>query len=522
MATRQRPRRRIAALYFPWLATDRVARKIADYRTRPLALACKSGNRVMVSAVNPAAEDMGLMPGLALADARARVPNLAVRPHDPVADHALLDRLARWAILYTPYVAVADATTLFLDLTGVAHLFGGEEALLKDVIYRLRHRGLTTTAGVADTPGAAWAVARFATSDRNIAVLPPFESPDHARAALAPLPVAGLRLSPDITDALSAFGLHRVGDLYPLTRADLTHRFGDSLLLRLDQATGVEDEPLSPRLPVPAWRERMTFADPIGAPEDIRMATEKLALALAHRLESAAHGARRITLSAYRCDGRIIGVEIGLSRPNRDPAVWMRLFAPKLETLDPGFGIDALVLAAPQTESLALTQTGWTNDPNHDTGDLAALVDRLGNRFGFDRIARVAPRQSWLPERAVIKTNPLGMHAPAEMWPTDRPRPLRLLPHPEPVTAMAPVPDDPPVLFHWRHRPHRVRRADGPERITPEWWRRPNRDFPFVAPHEVRDYYAIEDDTGARFWLFRAGLYRPDQDPRWYLHGFFG
>jgi protein ImuB len=475
------------------------------------------GGRRVVVALDRAAERAGLAPGMPLADARAVEPGLVAVEADPAADARALDGLADWCGRYTPWVGLDSPDGLVLDVTGCAHLLGGEAALVADLLRRVRGFGYHARAALADTAAAAWALARF--GPRGQGPVPP----GRGRDALAPLPVAALRLDPATAAALGRLGLRRVGDLLDLPRASLATRFGAALVRRLDQALGRAADPVSPRRPVPPHAARLAFAEPISARASIDAALGRLLADLCRGLELAGRGARRVELSCFRADGRVERAGIGTARPVREPARLARLFAERLDRLDPGPGFDAMTLLAeaePQApDQIALEGRGWGGAPAPLTPSseaLADLVDRLGNRLGPDRVHRPVPRASWWPERAVEPGPPLAPPpvppAGGAPWPRDRPRPVRLLRVPEPVEAMAPVPDDPPVMFRWREAVHHVRRAEGPERIEPEWWRE-------LA--ETRDYYRVEDGQGRRFWLFRAGLHLPGRHPRWFLHGVF-
>jgi len=341
--------------------------------------------------------------------------------------------------------------------------------------------------------------------------------------AIAALPVAALRLPAETVIALERLGLRRIEALYPLPRAPLARRFGALLCRRLDQALGRIDEPLSPRQPAEPWRLQLAFAEPIARREDIAAGLECLLRALCRRLAEETKGARRLALALYRVDGTLERIAIGTSHPAREVKHLARLFAEKIEAVDPGLGIDLMVLTAPVVEPLEAAQASLIPSANDKPpAALAALVDRLVNRLGFPAVRCLVPVASHLPERA---QRPVGALAPlcaadsreSGSWPAGRPRPLRLFVRPQPVDAIAPVPDDPPLLFRWREALHRVRRADGPERITNEWWR---GGTPAAA--EARDYYRVEDEAGRRFWLYREGLYQPDRPPRWFLHGLFG
>ena len=491
-----------------------------------------------------------------LADARALVPDLLTTASEPQADCRLIETIANWCDRYTPWVAIdplggavaeegpgghieacsaggfgGDAG-LLLDVTGCAHLFGadeaGERALLADLVERLSRHGLTCRAAMADTAGAAWALARFAERQADL-----FCPQRGQRAALANLPVEGLRLDAPILETFLKLGLRRIGDLYPLPRAPLARRFGDQPLTRLDQALGTLAEPIEPRRPAPAFRTRLAFVEPIGRSEDIAAATSRLLAALCRQFEQAGVGARKLEIALYRVDGSVDRTSIGTSRPNRDNPKLMKLFEEKLGELDPGFGVELMILASPEVE----TWTG-TQDALPESGTIALslgedgtvdLADRLALRLGAENVVRLLPRDSHLPER-VQTAGASARPAPAGAWRRvanlKGARPTRLLQRPEPVEVTAFVPDDPPSVFHWRQHAHRIVRADGPERVADEWWRsRPDGSRPpatTVPP--FRDYYRVEDDDGGRFWLFRDGPYamaangRPTA--RWFLHGF--
>lgn len=520
--------RRILSLWLPRLATDRIIRRQPAWRNRPLVTMIGQRGRLIVTATNRAAEAVGIFSGMAVADARAIEPGLTVVDADPSDDGRTLERIADWCGRYTPWTAADSPDGVVLDITGCAHLFGGEESLLRDLLHRFRSFGYEALAAIADTPAAAWAVARHGASGRpGDAVVPPATGDFRAiDQVLSDLPVAALRLDAPVVAELRRLGVRRVGDLCRLPRAALADRFGAAVTRRLDQVRGVAAEPISPKRPVPIHLIRHAFADPIVTVEVIGRAVDRLLKDLCDGLVRSGEGVRRLELATYRTDGRVGRIAVGTSRPTRTPTHLMRLLAEKFEDIEPDPGIEVMTLAACVVEPLAALQTpldmpvAATSHPKADQRadpDIGDLVDRLGSRLGLPEIVRLSPRASWWPERAVEPVAPLaGVAGPS--WPADRPRPIRLLDRPEPVEVTAPVPDDPPLLFRWRARVHRIVRADGPERIEPEWW-------PLAGPSqgtEPRDYYRVEDTEGRRFWLYRQGLYSADRAPRWFLHGFFG
>ena len=470
-----------------------------------------------LAAVDAVARALGLHVGQKVTDAAALSPELVTAEADPQADADALRALVDWCVRFSPAVAADPPDGLVLDITGVDHLWGGEEALRRDLLARMRANGLPARAAIADTAGAAWALARFS----RTAVAPP----GGQAGLLADLPVAALRLEAKAAAQLPRLGLARIGDLMALPRPQITRRFGPGVLLRLDQALGRADEALVFRRPPTPWVAQLAFVEPISTPEDMARVTLYIAARLCARLEAEGQGARRFDLIFHRADGAALFLSIGLALPGRRPAPIARLFGPRLETLDPGFGIEAATLLADEVEPLGARQGLLeAGDDGAAEEGLAPLVDRLSNRLGAERVWRADPNPSHAPERAVTRRPPLSPAAatdgPAGGWDPQRPRPVRLFPRPEPVEVTAPVPDDPPVLFRWRGRLHRVRRAEGPERLAEEWWRL--ADFDESAPDRVRDYYRVEDEAGARFWLFRAGLYTPDAPPKWWMHGLFG
>jgi len=476
---------------------------------RPSVLALSIGNQRLVSAVNPAAEAQGLLPGLALADARAQVPDLVVAPGDPEGDAAALLRLAQWCGRYSPWTVPHGVDGVLLDITGCAHLAGGEDKLGADLIGRLAQRGLTGRLGIADTIGGAWALARGGRDAVNIA------ASGDTRVALAALPVRGLRLDQEMVAALERLGLRRIGDLYPLSRADLAARFDPVLMARLDEALGAAREPLSPLAPrQPPW-VRLGFAEPIATPDDIAAATRLLLETLCRSFAGAGVGARLLVLVLHRIDGESVSLAVGTARPSRDVGHLVRLLAERLGQIDPGLGIEDMVLSAKTVEKLEARQLalpGATGSANVD--DIAPLIDRLAARLGARSVGRLLPHDAYLPERAQRFVFAFACGGDAG-WDGTSPRPVRLLPRPEPIEAVAPVPDDPPRMFRWRRRLHHVVRAEGPERIMGEWWRG------IREAKLVRDYYRVEDQDGRRYWLFRSGHYRPAARARWFMHGLF-
>ncbi len=487
----------------------RLQRSGAAMVEQPSATVASERGQLRLAAVCPAAAAAGLRAGQALAEARALVPGLAVHEATPEEDRAALGRLAGWATRFTPLAAADPPEGLWLDISGCAHLHGGEAGLCAELARRLARAGWPARMAVAGASGAAWGVARH--GSERVAIVPPGAERD----ALRDLPVGLLRLEDRTVAALRRVGLKTIGALARLPRAELAARFGPLPGLRLDQALGAAEEAIAWPMPKPPWRSTQRFAEPIATPEDLARALALLAEALGRRLEGAGLGARRFTARFRRVDGQAPAIEVATARPVRAPAYVLKLLAAKLETVDPGFGVEAMALEAASLGALTPAQAALDGAPDH-AADLAAALDGLIGRLGEENIWRPAPRGSHVPERAAGRAGPLEAPSWAPSWAHDLgARPLRLLDPPEPIEATAPLPDDPPVMFRWRGALHRVRAATGPERIGAEWWRG-------TAPPDhdrLRDYYRVEDQQGGRFWVFRVGLEGP---PRWFLHGVFG
>lgn len=471
----------------------------------------RDGKRRVVLAANAAALALGLRVGMPASKAQALVQNLAVMDAEPVADAEALDRLAVWVLLrYAPIVAADPPDGLVIDTTGADHLHGGESAMLTDMVERLAASGITARAAIADSWGAAHALARFGA--RPVLVVPPGMN----ATAIKELPIAALRLPRETVASLRRLGLDHIADLSSKPRAPLTLRFGPELGRRLDQAMNRLGEPIEPIRPPEIAEVRRAFGEPIGAAETIAKYTTRLVAELCSLLEVRGHGARRLDLLLYRVDNRVEAIRVGTAQPVRDVKRLTRLLTDKIETIDPGFGIELMRLAATEAEPLKHKQT-ISSLIEAPEADVSGLIDTLTNRIGEERLYRFAPMASDVPERSVQRIAPTAPDC-GETWPSRWPRPTRLLATPELIETVALLPDHPPVMFTWRGIRRRVRRADGPERVFGEWWK---RDAELTA---VRDYFQVEDDSGERFWIYRAG---DGEDAatgshKWFLHGVFG
>ncbi len=473
-------------------------------------------------ALDAAAESVGLRRGLSLAQARAMCPALVVAEEDTNADARLLKDIADWCQRYTPLVGLDAPDGVLLDIAGCAHLFGGEAALIEDLVYRVRGFGFTVQVGIAGTIGAAWAMARYRQDG--------FIAPGCERERLLPLPLSALRIEDETAAALGRVGFKRIGDIIDLPPAPLAARFGAEVLRQLDRALGLESEPLTPLLPVAPYSAEQPFPEPIAREEDILAVTERLARRLALMLERRGEGLRRVEFALFRTDGKVHRIEAGTSRPIRDASEVRALFVERLAALadpiDPGFGFDLARLSVVTAETYASQQIAL--EESHDDADLGPLVDRVSARLGARRVTQLIAQDSHTPELAAVSMPAQSARADEDSgWDAFRrfsaaaelpPRPLRLLARPEPIDAVASVPDGPPIRFRWRRALHEVTAAEGPERIEGAWW----RDDGGAAPENLaRDYFRVEDAAGLRFWIFRAGLYRDTAMPAWFLHGLF-
>ncbi|MFZ4382528.1 MAG: Y-family DNA polymerase [Sandarakinorhabdus sp.] len=496
--------RRILALALPWLPAERLAGAGAAPPDQPLALIANDRGRQVIQAVNAAAWCEGIVPGLALADARARLPSLRALPHDPAGDAACLDWLAQGATRWSPMVAARPPHGLVIDISGCAQLFGGEASLVSDVVTRLHRLGFSAQPALAATPAAALALARFGAE------------------RVSELPLAALSDLEQVQIGLRRAGLRCVGDVARLSRAAVASRFGEALLAALDVLTEAVPQPLDPLLPPADVLAEQRFASPIVQQDAVRVALERLLRRCAAQMGAMGVGGRHFALALYRSDGHVARLAVDTAEPQRDARLLLRLFDERIaalnDPLDPGFGYDLLRLSVPVTARLDESQLGLDGGALAET-QLNELVDRLTARLGRGRLRRPVAADTHIPEQASF----LGTLAdcPAAAWPSPVPgappaRPIRLFDPPQPIEVLAEVPDGPPRRFRWRRQVHDVTAQEGPERIAAEWWQRKD------GAGLTRDYWRVEDANGRRFWLFRHGLYeRETGSPRWYLHGLF-
>ena len=508
--------RRILALWFPRLPTDRLQRntRAASPEAPPLVIAAKSGNALRISALDGKAATLGLRAQMPLADARAMVPVLDVANADEPADRRLLESIADWCLHYTPLAALDPPHGLLLDVTGAAHLFGGEQALLARSRTSLRRQGFMVQGAITGSATAARALARHCDGT----VVPPGEE---ARVVGA-LPVEALALDSAITHAFRHAGLKTIGQVATRKRSELTARFGAAMVFALDSALGQAEKPISPRVVLPDYMAERIFAEPLVAEDAILETLRGLAASLGGLLAERGEGARRLEALFFRADGKIRSIAIETAGPTRDVAIIARLFRERLaalaDPLDPGFGFDLIRLCADRAERCETGSSSFDARAKEEK-EIAFLVDRLAARFGSQRILVFRPNDTHIPEAAAVALPAQTSTDSKPGWKLIRGtgeaprRPLRMFAKPEPIKAVAEVPEGPPVRFHWRRALHEVAIAEGPERIALEWWR-------LQAPQPTRDYFRVEDTKGRRFWLYREGGTETAHS-RWFLHGLF-
>ena len=472
-----------------------------------------------ITALDICGEKAGLKCGQGLAEARAMRPDIEIIPADAAADKALLAALADWCDQYTPLVATDGTDGLYLDITGCVHLHGSERSLLTNILSRLFHMGIEARGAIASSAGLSWAMARYRSGE--------IVEPQDAGQALSPLPLVALRLPVETIETLARVGLKTISDIIHLPRAPLARRFGPSVLLRLDQALGFEDEPLSPRLPVASLSAERRLASPIQDADDILGLALQLAKSLRQSFEEREEGGRLFELVLFRVDGKVFRIRAATSAASKDPDRIAALYRERLQAihddLDAGYGFEILRLCVLKTERYAVIQEDFSGKPD-EARSLSAFADRVLARFGPQSLSMLVPQESHVPERAttfapiaditaltVQKTFDMPLAAPHPSV-----RPLRLFRHPERVDAIAAeLPKGAPASFKWRKTLYQVARAEGPERIAAEWW---------IDGEDAltRDYFRIEDTDGRRFWLFRDGLYSQTVvPPQWFMHGVF-
>ncbi|NMD07522.1 MAG: DNA polymerase Y family protein [Phyllobacteriaceae bacterium] len=498
--------RRLVSLWFPAFPVERFIRARRKLRapappvSLPFALVERGSKGLRLAAVNMAARSFGLMRGQRLADARAAVPDLLSEAHEPEQDRASLLGLCRWMERYSPWVAPDPPDGILMEVTGIPHLFGGEAAMRAGMVSRLAGYGFTARVAFAPTLGAAWALARYG---------------GEGEESVQGLPVEALRIDSDAARTLRRLGLKTIGSLISLPRASLARRFrGESIhenvLLRLDEIQGQRAEPLNAINPETSVMAHRAFMEPVITHEGLEAVLRALCGEAARDLQVKGEGALRLILKLFRSDGGRVQVPAGLSAPSHEGGHLFRLLAPKLEALDAGFGIDAMTLEVREAGAAVNRQYGFMEEGNDKS--LAELNDRVMNRQERE-ITALEAVASHIPERSE-RPQALSVVAKTATMPGMASRPLMIFTAPEQARVIASVPDGPPMSLTWRRVTRRIIRAEGPERIAPEWWQLQGNERP-------RDYYSIEDDKGRRYWIYREGLYGEDSGPppKWFVHG---
>lgn len=495
--------KRFVSIWFRHLTTDWLTRRKPALKDVPFVFAAPERGRMVVKAVNPVAAGSGIYVGMVVADSRAILPNVQVFDNQQGKDITLLSALAEWCIRYTPIAAIDPPDGLILDASGCSHLWGGEQQYLKDLVTRLAAFGYHVRPGMADTVGCAWAIARYGRTKLIVDPGGNFEALQH-------LPPAALRLDAGIIEKLEKLGLADIGSFMNMPRSALRRRFGEELLLRLDQALGQGIEYVQPVKPIEPYQERLPSLEPIRTAPGIIHALQALLDRLCKRLSAEERGLRKAVFKCYRIDGNIESIDIGTARPSRNAAHLFKLFEIKIGQIRPALGIELFILEAQVVEVFSSNQEAIWNFSYNREMEIAELLDRIAVKVGMNTIHRYLPDEHHWPERSYRLATSLQEEA-TTTWQDELPRPVHLLPNPELIDVTVAMPDYPPMLFKYKGNLHRVQKADGPERIEQEWW---------IEQGLYRDYYCIEDDNGERYWLFRLGHYQ-NAEPKWFIHGFF-
>jgi protein ImuB len=495
--------KRFVSIWFPHLYTDWLASRKPEIKDIPFVIVAPSHGKMIIRATNAVAQQQGIHVNMALADARAMYTGLESFDELPTLTSKLLKRIAAWCIRFTPVASVDNNDGIILDASGCPHLWGGEQNYIADIVQRLHAKGYAAKIAIADTIGAAWASARFG----NDTIIE-----NKHTDSLLPLPPEALRLEIETVERLHKLGLHQIGDFIAMPRTALRRRFGYNMLIRLNQAFGLEEEFIQPVIPVEEYEERLPCLEPISTRRGIEIALTRLLQSLCTRLQKEAKGLRELIFKGFRVDNKEVAISITTNSPSNNPNHLFHLFEIKLPLIEPALGIELFLLHANKVEEhMAAQQQLFYKKAAANNILLSELIDRLSVKIGAENIHRYLPAEHYWPERSFTKAVSLN-EQPLTQWRNDKPRPIQLLPQPERIEVTAPVPDYPPMHFRYKGKLHKVMRADGPERIEQEWW---------LQQGQHRDYYTIEDEAGCRYWLFRSGHYDVKKTYQWYLHGFF-
>ncbi len=496
--------KRFVAIWFRHLTADWFKRKQPELKDVPFILASPERGRMVVKSVSQYAYEKGIYPGMVVADCRAIYPTLKIIDDIPGKAEQLLTAIAEWCLRFTPVAAIDLPDSIILEVSGCAHLWGGEQPYMKDIVTRLEAFGYDVRISIADTIGAAWAMAHYGNKTSIV-------KPGQQSGAILQLTPAALRIDTAIVERLHKLGLYTIQSFIRMPRPALRRRFGQSLLVRLDQALGQEIETLNPFKPIEPYQERLPCLEPIRTATGIEIALRQLLEKLSKRLTNEERGLRTCIFKCYRIDGDIQQIGIGTNRASTNAEHLFKLFEIKIGLLEPDLGFEVFVLEATKIEPISTAQDAlWNTQGDQQKIAIAELLDKLASKISMDVIHRYLPAEHYWPERSVITATSLE-EKPSTEWRTDLPRPIQLLANPEPIEVTVQIPDYPPMLFKYKGVLHQVKKADGPERIEQEWW---------INQGLYRDYYCIEDETGARYWLFRLGHYATGE-PKWFIHGFF-
>jgi protein ImuB len=495
---------RILSIWFPYLKTDWITLRKPLLQGCPLVLAAPDHGRMVITEANHFAGAQGIEAGMVVADARVIVPSVEVIEDKPDFSKKLLQRIAEWFIRYSPHVGIDPPDGIILDASGCSHLWGGEKLYQQNIVTRLKNFGYEVKVAMAGTIGAAWAMSHFLSSAS-------FDETGKQITSLFSLPAEALRLEAETAERLHKLGLHQVSDFIALPRRVLRRRFGQHILQRINQALGHAEEIIDPVQPPEPYHERLTSLDPITTSTGIEIAIEQLLNSLCDRLRQEQKGLRLAVLKCYRVDGKIEKIQVGTNRPSCNSHHLFKLFQLKIETIEPSLGIELFTLDAPKIEDVLPQQEKiWQETGGLDDINLSELLDRLNGRFEGNYTHRYVPDEHHWPERSFKPVSSLEEITTAA-WKVEKSRPIQLLSAPESIQVTAPIPDYPPMLFRYKGKLHTIKKADGPERIEREWW---------LDQGQHRDYYAVEDEEGRRYWLFRSGHYT-DSSYQWFIHGFF-
>ncbi|MHA4896294.1 Y-family DNA polymerase [Pedobacter sp. PWIIR3] len=499
--------KRYVSMWFRQLLADWQLIRRPELTAVPFVFAAPDHGRMIVTAVSPLAAAVPVEVGMKAADAKAICIGLEVLDDKAGRSAKLLKGLGEWCVRYSPIVSIDEFAMdgLMLDVSGCTHLWGGEKGYLKEIVSRLKSKGYTVRVAIADTPGAAWAIARFGT-------ITPLIAPGKQIDALLPLVPEALRLEPLVLAKLQKLGFYQIRSFINMPRSVLRRRFGEDFLLRLAQAIGTEEEVLKPlQVPVP-FQQRLTCLESVRTRTAIEIAITNMLEALCKQMMEEGKGLRSGVLTGYRVDGKIVQVTVGTSAATYSVSHLFKLFQLKIDQIRPGLGIELFVLDATKVDDVEVPQEEmWAAKRGLDNESVIRLLDRVAGKIGTAVIRRYLPAKHYWPERSQERAVSVTQKAITN-WRVDKPRPTELLNRPDPIEVMALIPDHPPKFFIYNGIQHRVVKADGPERIEREWW---------LDQGEHRDYYQVEDDEGRRYWLFRSGHYTGEQKYQWFLHGFF-